>query len=44
MQVHPGTTTDLALHATKATVQAIGRSLSSLVVLERYLWLTIAEM
>ncbi len=36
--------TDLALRATKATAQAIGRSLSSLVVLERHLWLMITEM
>ncbi len=33
-------TTDLALHATKASAQAIG----SLVVLECHLWLTMAEM
>ncbi|KAL0154447.1 hypothetical protein M9458_048710, partial [Cirrhinus mrigala] len=32
--------TDLALRATKATAQAIGRSMASLVVLERHLWLT----
>ncbi len=36
--------TDLALRATKATTQAIGRSMSSLVVLERHLWLTLTEM
>ncbi len=36
--------TDLALRATKATAQAIGRSLSSLVVLECHLWLMMAEM
>ncbi len=36
--------TDLALHDTKATAQAIGRSMSSLVVLERHLWLTMTEM
>ncbi len=36
--------TDLALHATKATAQAIGRSMSSLVVLERHLWLTLTAM
>ncbi len=36
--------TDLALLATKATSQAIGRSLSSLIVLERHLWLTMTEM
>ncbi len=29
--------TDLALHATKATAQAIGRSMSSLIVLERHI-------
>ncbi len=32
--------TDLALRATKSTAQAIGRSMASLVVLERHLWLT----
>ncbi len=37
-------TTDLALRATKATAQAIGRSMSSLIVLECHLWLTITEM
>ncbi len=36
--------TDLALRATKATAQAIGRSMSSLVVLECHLWLTLTEM
>ncbi len=36
--------TDLALPATKATAQAIGRSMSSLMVLERHLWLTMTEM
>ncbi len=36
--------TDLALRATKATAQAIGRSMSSLIVLERHLWLTMTEM
>ncbi len=30
--------TDLALCATKATAQAIGRSMSSLIMLERHLW------
>ncbi len=34
-------TTDLALRATKTTAQAIGRSMASLVVLERHLWLTL---
>ncbi len=37
-------TTDLALRATKTTAQAIGRSLSSLIALERHLWLTMTEM
>ncbi len=36
--------TDLALRPTKATAQAIGRSMSSLIVLERHLWLTMTEM
>ncbi len=36
--------TDLALRATKATAQAFGRSMSSLIVLERHLWLTMTEM
>ncbi|KAL0152981.1 hypothetical protein M9458_051713, partial [Cirrhinus mrigala] len=36
--------TDLALRATKATAQAIGRSMDSLVVLERHLWLTLTEI
>ncbi len=36
--------TDLALCATKATAQAIGRSMSSLIVLEHHLWLTMTEM
>ncbi len=36
--------TDQALHATKATAQAIGRSMSSLIMLERHLWLTMTEM
>ncbi len=36
--------TDLALRATKATAQAIGRSMSSLIMLECHLWLTITEM
>ncbi len=35
--------TDLALRATKTTAQAIGRSMASLVVLERHLWLTLTE-
>ncbi len=36
--------TDLALRATKITAQAIGRSMASLVVLERHLWLTFTEI
>ncbi|KAI2656961.1 Transposon Ty3-G Gag-Pol polyprotein [Labeo rohita] len=36
--------TDLALRATKATAQAIGRSMASLVVPERHLWLTLTEI
>ncbi len=36
--------TDLVLSATKATAQAIGRSMSSLIVLERHLWLMMKEM
>ncbi len=35
--------TDLALRATKTTAQVIGRSMGSLVVLERHLWLTLTE-
>ncbi len=36
--------TDLALRTTTSTAQAIGRSISSLIVLERHLWLTMMEM
>ncbi len=36
--------TDLALCATKSTAQAIGRFMSSLIVLERHLWLIRMEM
>ncbi|ROL42307.1 hypothetical protein DPX16_8186 [Anabarilius grahami] len=36
--------TDLALRATKAATQAIGRSMASLVVLERHLWLNLTEI
>ncbi len=36
--------TDLALCTTKATVQAIDRSMSSLVMLEHHLWLTLMEI
>ncbi len=35
---------DLAPRATKATAQAIRRLMSSLIVLERHLWLTMMEM
>lgn len=31
--------TDLALHATKVTAQAVSRAMSKLVVQERHLWL-----
>ncbi|ROL45554.1 hypothetical protein DPX16_17670 [Anabarilius grahami] len=37
-------TTDLALRATKATAQAIGQSMASLVVLERHLLLNLTEI
>lgn len=36
--------TDLALHATKTMAQAIGRSMASLVVLERHLWLNLTAI
>ncbi len=36
--------TDLALRITKMTAQAIGRSMASLVLLERHLWLNLTEM
>ena len=36
--------TDLALRATKSAAQAIGRSMASLTVAERHLWLTLSEM
>ncbi|XDV25826.1 hypothetical protein PO909_029676 [Leuciscus waleckii] len=36
--------TDLALRATKSAAQAIGRSMASLTVTERHLWLTLSEM
>lgn len=32
---------DLALHATKATTQAIGKAMANLVLLERHLWLNL---
>ncbi len=36
--------TDLALRATKMIAQAIGRSMASLVMLERHLWLNLTEI
>ncbi len=36
--------TDLALRATKATAQAIGRSMSSLIELEHHLWLKVMKI
>lgn len=36
--------TDLALRATKMTVQATGRSMPSLVVPERHLWLNLMDI
>ncbi len=36
--------TDLALRSTKVTTHAIGLSMSSLIVLERHLWLTMTEI
>ncbi|XP_051550753.1 adhesion G-protein coupled receptor G7-like [Myxocyprinus asiaticus] len=38
------TTTDLALRATKATIQAIGKAMSNLVVLDQHIWQTLTEM
>ena len=35
---------DLALRATKTTAQALGRSMASLIVLERHLWLNLTEI
>ncbi len=49
-QLHPGvmqelrTATDLALRATKVTARALGQTMSTLVVQERHLWLTLADM
>ncbi len=37
-------TTDLALHTTKETAHAIGRSMGVLVAAERHLWLTLSDM
>lgn len=36
--------TDLALMATKRSTQAIGRSMGFMVVLNRHLWLTLADL
>lgn len=38
------TATDLALHATKATAQAIGKAMANLVVLEHHFWLNLTEI
>ncbi len=38
------TTTDLALRATKVTARALGQTMSTLVVQENHLWLTLADM
>ncbi len=38
------TATDLALRATKVTARALGQTLSTLVVQERHLWLTLVDM
>ncbi len=38
------TATDLALRATKVTARALGQPMSTLVVQERHLWLTLADM
>lgn len=38
------TARNLALHVMKATVHAIGKTMASLVVLERHLWLNITEI
>ncbi|XP_016422019.1 uncharacterized protein LOC107750954 [Sinocyclocheilus rhinocerous] len=38
------TATDLALRATKVTAQALGQTMSTLVVQERHLWLTLGDM
>ncbi len=37
------TATDLALRATKVTAQALGQTMSTLVVQERHLWLTLTD-
>ncbi len=36
--------TDLALRTMKATAQAIGKTMASLVVLERHIWLNLTEI
>ncbi len=38
------TATDLALRATKVTARALGQTMSTLVVQEHHLWLTLADM
>lgn len=38
------TATDLALRATKAMTQAVGKAMASLVVLERHLWLNLTDI
>ncbi len=38
------TATDLALRATKVTARALGQTMSTLVVQERHLWLTLSDM
>ncbi len=38
------TATDLALRGTKVTARALGQTMSTLVVQERHLWLTLADM
>ncbi len=38
------TATDLTLRATKVTARALGQTMSTLVVQERHLWLTLADM
>ncbi|KAL0163655.1 hypothetical protein M9458_039408, partial [Cirrhinus mrigala] len=37
-------TTDLALRATKQTASAIGRSMAAMVVMERHLWVNLADI
>ncbi len=38
------TATDLALRATKVTARALGQTMSTLLVQERHLWLTLADI